>query len=319
VAYTKPFLTLNQQIALIKGRGLIISDEAKARSSLGKIGYYRLSGYWYPYRESSVVAGKLTVGDKFKPGSDLAEIVDLYVFDKKLRLLLLDVIERIEIAFRVQIALQLGKMSAHAHRDAALLHGNFARRTNPRTGLVNHREWIRRQDEAFDKSKEEFAKHFRNKYPAEDPPIWIAAEVWDFGAMSMLFSGLNKADQLAIAAVFNVKSFDIMENWLHAINVARNVCAHHSRLWNKPSAVQPKWPTKQDCPELAHLFGDTHAQTRVYGMACICAFLLRSINPTSSWTSRFKQQLVGAFPKSKIVSLSGAGFTNGWQKEAIWQ
>ncbi|MCK1420288.1 Abi family protein [Bradyrhizobium sp. 182] len=318
MAYAKPFLTLNQQIALIKGRGLAISDDAKASSYLGKIGYYRLSGYWYPYRQSNVAAGKLIVGDNFKPGSELAEIVDLYVFDKKFRLLLLDVIERIEIALRVQITLQLGQMSADAHRDPALLHGNFARRPNPKTGLVKHREWIRRQDEAFDKSKEEFAKHFRSKYPGENPPIWIAAEVWDFGAMSMLFSGLNKIDQSAIASVFNVRSFDIMENWLHAINVARNVCAHHSRLWNKPSPVQPKWPSKQDCPDLAHLLGNTHAQTRVYGMACICAFLLKSINPGSGWTSRFTQ-LVGGFPKSNIVSLSGAGFPAGWERESIWQ
>jgi abortive infection bacteriophage resistance protein len=317
MAYTKPFLTLDQQIALIKQRGMVVSDDAKARSYLGKIGYYRLSGYWYPYRESTNASGKTVVGDNFKPDSELAEIVDLYVFDKKLRLLLLDVIERIEIALRVQITLQLGYKAADAHRNPALLHGNFARRVNHRTGLVNHREWIRRQDEAFDKSKEEFAKHFRNKYPGENPPIWIAAEIWDFGAMSMLYSGLNKADQTAIASTFNVNSFEIMENWLHAINIARNICAHHSRLWNKPSVVQPKWPSKTGCPKLAHIFGNTHAQTRVYGMAVLCAFLLESINPNSHWSSRFKE-LVNDFPESKIISLSAAGFPSDWEKEALW-
>jgi abortive infection bacteriophage resistance protein len=99
-----------------------------------------------------------------------------------------------------------------------------------------------------------------------------------------------------------------MENWLHAINIARNVCAHHSRLWNKPSVVQPKRPLKADCPELAHISGNTHSQTRVYGMAVLCAFLLKTINPSSRWPQRFKD-LVGNFPNSKIGFLVSSRFS----------
>jgi len=308
--YNKPYLPVLQQIALIKGRGMGISDDALAASYLEKIGYYRLSGYWYPYRRSPV-------DDNFQDATEFAEIIALYVFDKRLRLLFLDVIERIEIALRVRITLQLGQAGALAHRDALALHGNFAKKADLQTGRTKHKKWLDLHDKSFDKSKEEFVKHFKAKYPNEYPPLWIAAELWDFGAMSMLFSGLKKPDQMAIAQAFNIQSFGIMESWLHAINVARNICAHHSRFWNKANVVQPKWPRGTACPDLSHLYGNTHAQTRVYGIAALCAYLLQSINPNSLWRNRFKE-LISEFPESSIINLGSAGFPTGWENEPIW-
>jgi abortive infection bacteriophage resistance protein len=168
MAYSKPYLPIPDQLALIKGRGMIISDDALARAYLGKIGYYRLSGYWYPYRQSPA-------SDDFQTGTKFSEIVDLYVFDKKIRLLMMDVIERIEIALRVQITLQLGKYGRHAHRDPSILHPNFSIRPD-HTGEVQHQKWLRLHDDAFLRSREEFAKHFKTKYAGENPPIWIAAK-----------------------------------------------------------------------------------------------------------------------------------------------
>jgi hypothetical protein len=101
--------------------------------------------------------------------------------------------------------------------------------------------------------------------------------------MSFLFSGMRKDGQTAIANLFGVPSFQIMETWLRALNVTRNICAHHSRLWNKPNAVPPKWPTPADCPDLGPIATDTHARTRLYGISCICAHLLRTVNPNSTW------------------------------------
>lgn len=315
--YSKPYLTIADQLALLKQRGMIVSDDARAQSYLEKIGYYRLSGYWYPYRKSSFVGKNLVVDDNFKAGTTFAEIVELYVFDKKLRMLVLDAIERIEIALRGQITLTLGALGRTAHRDPNLLHPNFARRVDPRTGLTYHAEWLRRHDDAFGKSKEEFAKHFRRRYPGENPPLWIGAEVWDFGAMSILYSGMRKTEQSAIASVFGVPTFQIMETWLRSLNVTRNICAHHARLWNKASAVQPKWPTTAQCKLLGHIEGDTHAQTRIYGSLCICAYFLRCINPGSSWPDRLKK-LIDAFPRSKLVSIKSAGFPNNWENEGLW-
>ena len=317
VPYNKPYLPISAQLALIKGRGMAISDDALAQSYLSRIGYYRLSGYWFPYRESSGAGTNVIVGDKFRAATKFSEVVELYVFDKRLRLLMMDVIERIEIALRVQITLELGKLGPQAHRDANALHPNFQRPAAKGSLESRHGKWLRRHDEAFVRSKEEFAKHFRFKYAGELPPIWIAAELWDFGAMSFLYSGMRKDGQLAIAKFFGVPSFQIMETWLRALNVTRNICAHHSRLWNKPNTVQPKWPTPAECPDLGHIASNTHALTRVYAIACICAHFLRTINPNSSWQDRFKE-LATDFPQSSIVNIGAAGFPVDWDKANLW-
>jgi abortive infection bacteriophage resistance protein len=315
--YTKPYLPIPDQLALIKSRGIVVSDDALAQSFLNRIGYYRLSGYWYPYRNSTGTGATRVVSDQFRAGTKFSEVVDLYVFDKKLRLLMMDVIERIEICLRVQITLELGKLGPQAHRDPSALHPNFQRPSARGSVESHHQKWLRLHDEAFARSKEEFAKHFKLKYAGENPPIWIAAELWDFGAMSVLYSGMKKNGQLAIAQFFSVPSFQIMETWLRALNVTRNICAHHSRLWNKPNGVQPKWPTPTNCPDLGHIATDTHALTRVYAIACICAFLLKTINPNSSWLRRFKE-LAASFPKSTIVNISSAGFPADWDKANLW-
>jgi len=296
---------------------MIISDDALAQAYLNRIGYYHLSGYWYPYRSSQMVGAKIIVSDKFRANTKFSEVVELYVFDKKLRLLMMDAIERVEIALRVQITLALGRHGPHAHRDQAALHGNFSVRADPATGFPKHHKWLSRHDEAFLNSKEEFAKHFKNKYAGENPPVWIAAELWDFGAMSMLFSGMKRPDQTVIANTLGVGDPDVMRSWLHFINVARNICAHHSRFWNKPNPARPAWPTAADCPDLGHVENDTNAKTRTYGLACICAYLLRTINPNSKWRDRFKA-VINEFPSSTIVNLKSAGFPHDWQKANIW-
>lgn len=283
---------------------------------LHRIGYYLLSGYWYPFRETVRTSRGLVVGDNFKPGTELSTIIDLYVFDKKLRLLFLDAFERIEIALRVQVSLTLGLRGPLAHRDPNALHGNFARRTDPRTRRVEHQEWLRRTDDQFRDSREEFAKHFRSKYAGEHAPIWIACEAWDFGAMSYLFSGLQIADQTLIADEYGL-TFDVLSSWIRSINVARNVCAHHGRLWNKPIPTQPKWPAASQAPDLSHLASSTIALTRAYGTAALTRYMLRQTSPSTSWSQRLKT-LCGTFPASPHISLSAAGFPAGWESEVLW-
>ena len=127
--YTKPYLSVTEQISLLRSRRLLVTDGVRAAAALARIGYHRLSGYWYPFRTSS--AGKpgepASVGDNFRPGTEFGQVLDLYVFDKKLRILTLDAIERVEIALRTDIALLLGKRSPVAHRDARYLHSSFTK------------------------------------------------------------------------------------------------------------------------------------------------------------------------------------------------
>lgn len=321
--YTKPYLTTDQQVALLISRGMAISDVEKAKSCLARIGYYRLSAYWFPFRKSQQVVDAATglpatlVLDDFQDGTDFPAILDLYVFDKKLRMIVLDALERIEIALRTEIALLLGQHGAWAHRDPQVLHGNFARRNKRNENFTAHAEWLGRLDDKFRRSKEDFVKHFRKKYYSSEPPIWIAVELLDFGALSYFYAGMTIADQDTIAARYGLASGKAFETWLRCLNDVRNICAHHSRLWNRPLVAQPRWPSLGEIADLDHLDGDTHGQTRLYAALAIMRCMLKVVNPSSTWRQRLAQHL-DTLPTHPILSLKSAGFPAGWKTEALW-
>ena len=101
--YTKPALTYDKQIELLESRGLQITDKARAKRHLSNVSYYRLSAYMLPFKEMDENG---VVKDKFLPNTTWDNVYDLYKFDRKLRLLVFDAIERIEIALRTQIIYQ---------------------------------------------------------------------------------------------------------------------------------------------------------------------------------------------------------------------
>ena len=127
----KPWRSFANQLQQLQDRGLQVDSPAAALDYLERLGYYRLSGYWYPLRTIDVAAsmaqGKAVRADSFMPGSRFEDVVRLYVFDKKLRLLALDALERIEMAVRVDVAHLLlrpvdgGGAHLHAHAVFAQL------------------------------------------------------------------------------------------------------------------------------------------------------------------------------------------------------
>jgi abortive infection bacteriophage resistance protein len=229
--FSKPYLSVPAQIALLKGRGLSITNDDRATAALERIGYYRLSGYWYPLRNSTVTnpGNVRTVQDDFRPGSEFGQIVDLYVFDKKLRLLTLDAIERVEVALRTDIALLLGQHSPVAHREPAFLHGKFTKTPLRGKTVTGHQVWLDRLDDTTARSREEFVEHFRRTY-STPLPIWMAVELWDFGMLSHFLAGMRHQDQATLAAKYGLPRPELLTGWVRSINFARNLCAHHSRL-----------------------------------------------------------------------------------------
>lgn len=334
-----------------------ISDEAKASECLSRIGYYRLSAYWYSSRTSEIYRDeadkrRTRVLDAFREGTRFSDALDFYVFDKKLRILVLDALERIEVGVRTDIAVLLGERSAWAHREKDNLHGNFTRpqvstarmaqirslnlsgksafkiaRTvgvkestvrlalnqPDRAQKSDHDEWLARLDEKFLKSKEDFSKHFKARYPNSDPPIWIAVELWDFGTLSHFFSGMKVSDRNEIAKRYGLSNGDILAGWLRNLNDVRNFCAHHSRLWNRNMPYIPAWPLPGEIPILDHV--DNH--TRFYASAAILRYLLLTINSSSTWVDRFITH-VSSLPPNPYVTLASAGFPIEWERQALW-
>ncbi len=316
-AYDKPFLTLDGQIDLLKSRGMVITDRDRARRYLSKINYYRLSAYWYPFRKRSVSGATTILEEDFNEGVHFSDALDLYIFDKKLRLICLDALERIEIALRTDITIELAQLNPWAHREPEKLHGNFTRRGANSTDQSKHEKWLERVDSKAEKSKEAFAEHFRSKYPGAQMPLWVASELWDFGALSHLYSGLKVVNRTSVASIYGSVSWKEMETWLRSLNDVRNICAHHSRLWNRPLVNQPRWPAQGIIPDLDHLGQDSRAQTRIYAALLVMRHMLRTISPNSTWCLWLIDHL-DTFPANDFVSLKNAGFPDDWRTQAIW-
>ena len=321
--YKKPFLSLPQQLALLKSRGLEITDDATALSYLGRIGYYRFSAYWYSLRKTKLTQDPLDQRsvvhreDAFCPGSRFQHVLELYVFDKRLRLLMLDAIERIEVSLRVAVSYQLGAKDPFAHTKPDLLHGHFTKQIQPKTGKTRHQDWLDKYKLVLGRSKEDFVRHYKQKYGLP-MPIWVSVEIWDFGMLSTFYQGMSVADKSAIASKYVVPDWKVMESWFRTLNFVRNVAAHHSRLWNKNLVDQPKLPAKGTMPDFDSLIGEPNISSRLFVVLCILLHFMRSVSPGSSWPMRLKE-LINNFPQVPNLSVADMGFPSDWEQLAVWK
>lgn len=300
-----------------------VTNDNAALEYLHRLGYYRLSGYWYPSRklrpliERQAKNGRSQRTNNFMPKTKFQDIVSLYIFDKKLRLLILDAIERIEVAIRVDIAYLLGEKDPFAYMKPELLHGNFTKKIDPQKGKTKYQDWISKYESLVIKSKEDFVEHYKVKYGLP-LPIWVAIELWDFGLLSFFYQGMAVKDKAQIAQRYNIPDWQIMESWLRSLNYVRNVVAHHGRLWNRNLIDQPKLPKSGEMPPFDPFIGNIHITSRIYVMLCISAHFMKNICPKSMWHMRVVE-LIHSFPKSDHVNIQDMGFPHEWEQQVFWK
>lgn len=309
---SKSWLSFHEQIDLLIDKGMLVDNPDAALSYLERVGYYRLSGYWYPFRQFNSNNSSRLGG--FKEQTHFEHIVQLYVFDKKLRLLALDALERIEMAVRVDIAHTLGKKDPQAHEQVDKLDGNFAKKVITRgrnKGKTEHQIWLEKHQQLLYRAKKEpFIAHHNKNYNGK-VPIWVAIEVWDFGCMSRLYAGMNYSDKTNIAQKYGATAKQLQQ-WLRSLNFIRNVSAHHSRLWNAnileqsaPITFDKKWMQL-----VSH---------RPFFYFCIMQHMLKVICPHSNWNERFKI-LLKDFPAvpANTVNLADMGVLENFEGWALW-
>lgn len=314
----KPFLHITGQIALLEQRGMIVEDQDEASRWLRAVGYYRLSGYSYLFRgpDPSDRHNRL---DTFVPRAKFREVVALYEFDRHLKTLILNGLERVEVAMRSQIGYTLGQHDPLAHKNPALFRSTF-----------KHSQWLAKADQRVNRSRgrDAFVDHHIVNYGG-DLPIWVLTDVLDFADLSILFSGMVSADQQAITQYFSVtppaewsgnklKSWRTkppLANWLRHMTVVRNICAHHGRLWNRQL-------TPIGTPALNGLAGfeglPPQQIERVYGTICLIAFLLRTTSPGSTWTSQVRDLVSRSFAEFEHRTVQEMGFPQGWEQLPLW-
>lgn len=225
VPYAKPALSLDQQLTKLESRGLVVADRTRAKLTLEGISYYRLSGYWHWLRDPATGA--------FRAGATFEEAVRLYEFDRRLRLVVLAGIERVEVLLRAALIHELSsRFGAFAHCQSITFRVGF-----------DHARWSLGVEDETQRAREEFLEHFKAKYQGfPRVPIWMATEVASFGSLSRLFRlGLERSLVAAVSGRLGVHP-SLAPSWIHSIAVVRNIAAHHGRLWNRTLGVSPTVP-----------------------------------------------------------------------------
>lgn len=306
--YNKKPLTFKEQVELLKSRGLIVNNQAKAELYFQQISYYRFSAYSLPYQR---------VKDSFNEGTSFENILDIYLFDRELRLLVFNAIERIEVTIRTQIIYQLAhKYGSHWQDEKSIfkLSGEYGK-----NAFSEMQKTISEQRNA--KHPEVFIKHYREEYSTPyNPPSWMCIELLTIGQLSRLFTALrNNADKESIAIFFGLHH-TIFSSWIHAIVYIRNICAHHSRLWNRDFGVKPLLllKPKQQWTELSFM-NNNH---RCFYFLCLLKYMLQAANPTN----HIKQHLIDLIEKYPSVPIQllgipsdGKGNLIDWQNDLLWQ
>ena len=294
--YTKPPLTFPEQADLLLSRGLQ-ADRDDLIQKLQSVNYYRFSGYLYPFRQAD---------DTFRPGTTLEIVWSRYTFDRQLRLLIMDAIERVEVAIRTQLTYHFAHTCGpFAYLDPA----NFP-------GLKNedHVKWLGELSEEILRSKEPFVTHFREKYgdSHSDLPIWMVAEVMSFGKVLTMFRGVSPDLQKKIANEYSIPD-EVMRSWLLALNTIRNICAHHGRLWNRELGNKPKMPNIRKYPAWHQPVAI--GNKRVFGILTILHYLLIKISPLNFWHNRLIT-LLNSYPN---IPKKDMGFPENWEQSPFWQ
>lgn len=269
-SFLKPFLTIDEQLAQLKSRGMKFNDEKEAKHYLEHLNYYRLGGYWLLFESDHET-------HTFKENVYFEEVLNLYIFDRELRLLILDIIERIEVSIRSKFAHHLAKcFGSHAHLTPELFYSSdYYYKT-----LSNLKSEI-------DRNKNElFIKHHFDKYNEELPPIWVCVEVMSIGQISNWYSNLKeRKHRQAIAKDYGLDE-KILSSFLHHLTTVRNVAAHHSRLWNRKFTIDFVLPNHPS--ELNQKFNQI-SKKYIYNTLIMCEYLMSTINKDSMWKSRLEE------------------------------
>ena len=274
--------TYEEQIAILRRHGCIISDEIDCKDKLASIGYYRLSAYFLPFRQDN---GNYLVGTTFDT------IYRIYEFDRKFRNLLFNALEVIEISLRSRLSyFHSARYGALGYEDPA----NFSSKHN-------HERFMENLDRQIaSNAKVPFVKHHKDKYQGHFP-IWVAMELFTFGMLSYFYNDLKTADKKAFARELGA-NYRKLVGWFRCCTDLRNICAHYGRLYHRIFTAAP-----------ARLDLDEHDSRRLWGAVLV----VRDLYPSSDkWDFEFIPQIEALIDEYQHdIDLHHIAFPDNWKDQ----
>ncbi|WP_440315785.1 Abi family protein [Leifsonia sp.] len=319
--YGKPAMTVDQLVDRLAERGMVIPDRERACRYLRHIGYYRLSPYTIPFQRSRP-------DHVLRDGTSFDDVLDLYVFDRALRLLVMDAVERVEVAVRAALTDHMSTeyenpfwyAESHHFHDADKHAGlmKIIRRTSD-DRLLAAAEPVGDADADEGRAAvihRSALEHYLTTYGTPElPPSWLMVEALTIGQLTSLYRNLSRRpDRTAVAANLGLTS-PVLESWLQTYVRVRNVCAHHGRLWNVGLGVYPSIPRSRSIEWLRSPDAlPERSRKRLYPVLVSLQSILKTVSPHSGWASRL-QELIRSRP---AMNLEGMGVPAGWKQDEFW-
>lgn len=296
--------TVDDQISLLLSRGMAVPDLEYANRCLSTIGYYRLSAYWLSFEERPVDG--TTRSKQFKLGTNFDTVIEDYIFDRKLRVLLMEAIERVEIHVRSRWTNRLTlKHGAHAH----LKHELFS------SGLA-HSEQMVRLTRAVDQSNETFIKHYSEKYSVPyTPPLWAATELMTLGELSKWIKATKDSTiKAGVAKDLGLPTKETLEGTIQALAYVRNICAHHSRLWNRRMVKRIPKIKRIEGLVYDEISGNRQPTNYIYNVLVVVLYLIRRQNTDATFPTRLRELML----ERTDLQRTYMGFPEDWENSPLW-
>lgn len=306
--YKHPFLSfsaLTQHLVALGMNG----DKDDITQRLMDVGYQRLKPYW-----------TLTDSGKLVP-NEFSVVWNRYCFDRQLRLVILDAIERIEVGVRNRLVHYL----AEEYNDPFA----YCSSSIFTCDVSQWETWFRKIQTAATKSKIKQVIDFRTTYSDDALPIWLVSEVMDFGSLVFLYQHVKPSIQKKVSRSFHLPAPDILLSWLRSLNDVRNACAHNNRVWNRTWVKTPclpkneaNWYCTYDETTGEWIPSDTKVcsfnMSKTGGILTVCRRLMQDVASTSRWKEYrlfplFKQ------PRFSCVPPHWLGLPNSWMTHPLWR
>lgn len=302
--YHKRCLSIAEQIEKLREHGLTVDRPAVAESFLSHVGYYRFYGFCIAFESSH---------HRFQKSVAFEDIRTAYLFDAGLRDLMTEALEMIEIDLRTGIAQHFGeRYGAFGHTKPD--HFYVQRGCHP--GGFHHSDWIGRLRTEAKDSREPFIDRYSHKYDDyPDLPIWMLVEIMSFGALARMYRGMLRDDQKTVSARYNVQPADLGTIILH-FSYARNLCAHHARLWDRTWTVKPTMPRGKffQPPEVP-------TNDRLYSTLLLLYRFLKSCRDVRTFATDWRTRLHELLDRPPNAPNSGAkmGMPINWKLNLEWR
>ena len=298
----KPLLSAEEQISRLRQRGMVIADETYARQCLSNVSYSRLKAYWDPFRDED---------NKFFPGSRFEDVFDLYFFDRKLRLIVMDAVEWVEVAIRTKWIDHMGvKYGEFGYMDPDRYKGNLKQEKTGNLYYGMRKNLIDEFNRFHDIDAIAYRKNESNR---REPPIWMAAEAMSLGLLIKFINGLKRRDRVSIAKQFNLAG-SMLISLIRNTHCVRNICCHHGRLWSRNMSVQAEVPRQPEALGLA--MGMTTDNRRLHNTLVILDYFLSVTFP--EYGKEWRRGLFDHLRSCPLPYPEALGFPAEWEQWASW-